>query len=472
MPRARARKRLAENWVNIVLTIISIIQGFVFTFLAGQFPNVYKYSINTGKYVVLALFVLSLLISLRIFQTYITAALDYEVEVPDFLELLLVVLVASIEFYLFSVFKDVPPPPPEGSYQSFDLNNFLLSFYTGGTIISLAGATGYLFALRGVWRRERLRFRKLGRPFEADEDYKSEVRLQRWNIAGMVAILIIHLFLLSSVRGYITLSYGLGETVHILCACAMIVILFANTIHSVRVTFPKDDQVSKPATKRAAPEGAQLEIDITKPELTDVTTLRDLLMQHFGYVYTTLFGNDERRTSRILESLLKANGGEHPLGYKSFYIAHPRNRRDEVVGVLMLKTGNRADRYGMLTTTLAVAKIVLRNLGVRGALRTWRRWQVIRGISPAVGPDELHVVYLAVSDGAMNRHVGRQLLGYARTIAKDRDKKFISLFVRAKNLKAQDFFRGQGFSVENTVTDAEADKLLGQGASIRMVAEI
>src|SRR5438105_4990691 len=111
-------------------------------------------------------------------------------------------------------------------------------------------------------------------------------------------------------------------------------------------------------------------------------------------------------------------------------------------------------------------------LGLVGLLRTGRNWRTLHRLSPKLKPNELHIVYLAVSDAARHRHVGGQLLKYARTVATDEGRQLITLCVRKKNVGAQNFFLSHGFSVESVHPDEKADRLLRQGPSIRMIASL
>lgn len=167
-----------------------------------------------------------------------------------------------------------------------------------------------------------------------------------------------------------------------------------------------------------------------------------------------------------------AFGGKHSLGYKSFYAARQRTTPGEIVGILLLKTDSSDTKYATFITTLSIGIVVLLNLGLRGLFRTGRNWQLIRGISVNVKANELRIAYLAVSKDVRDRQVGKQLLEFAKRIAIEENKDLISLFVREKNTQAQRFFLSQGFFVEDLIPDEKADSLLGQGASIRMIARV
>lgn len=459
MPSSQTQERLVTNWLNIVLTIISVTQGFVIGFLLSQFPDAFNYAVTSlSNLIVLMLFLLCLVISLRVFQTIITGVLDDEFTMPDLYEFFLVFIIVSVEYYLFSLFGKIPSlknPAPE-----FILKNFLISFYKWGIALSVMGALGYSFKL---WRLKRRHKRH-------DDYYYTELWLQRRNIFGMLALMAIQFFLIRSSTGIF--NSVLIENGQIPFLGVMIALLFANINYSLRSTFGENVQMSKSAIQIVNPESEKLEIEIIQAKKEDVAELRNLLMQHFGYIYKALFGNgteDEIIVPKMLESILKSLGGRHALGYKSFLIAHPRDETEDVVGMLMLKSS--VERWRRFLTTLAIIKLVFLNFGLRGLLRVWRNWRAIRGVSQKVGANELHIVYLAVSDKARKRQVGKQLLEHARLIAKEKGKELITLCVRENNPGANGFFRRQGFIETPTddKTDDEADDLLGQGAIVRMI---
>jgi ribosomal protein S18 acetylase RimI-like enzyme len=230
--------------------------------------------------------------------------------------------------------------------------------------------------------------------------------------------------------------------------------------------------MSKPTPQIMPLAGERLEIEVSRATVEDVATIRDLLIQHFGYIYVPLLGNSEGVASEILASILKENGGRHPLGYHSFHVARHKDRRHETAGLLRMKTKSTAEWYGALISVMSVIKLLLRHLGPGGTFRALRTWRVIRGVTPEVETDELNIVYIAVTDSALKQRVGKQLLEYAKTSAAREGKRYISLSVRARNVNAQGFFLSQGFSVEETVTDTPADNFLKQGPSIRMTTEV
>jgi ribosomal protein S18 acetylase RimI-like enzyme len=486
--KSKAQKRLVDNWVNIVLTGISIIQGFVFSYLAPHFNATFSYSLEHRQYIVLALFILCLAILMRVFQTYITSVLDYDFKKPNLVEILIVFGVGIVQYYLFSLFEEIPSRKNVNDY--FNVNNFQVRFYIRGIFMSGLGAIAYSITLWQFKKDKKWQCEQQRKPFEPDkdEDYVKEIRLQRWNIFITILITLIQLVLilltlscgsnfnfatpLSSIRGFKDTYFQNSTTfslqaIQIVLVVWIIVIIILNIRHSMRETFV---DTGKPATQPTAPDDKRLEIEIEEAKTEDVTSLCTLLMQNFGYIYKALFGNDEKLTFAMVESILKANEGNHALGYKSFYIAYPKNRRKEIVGILKLTTST--DKHSKFITTLAIVRLVLQNHRLRGLYRTWSNWRIISGVYPKVKANELHIAYLAVNEDARHRQVGTQLLEYAKRVAKNECKILVSLCVRENNVDAKRFFLSQGFSENDPVPDYKADHLLGQGAVIKMTAKV
>lgn len=453
MPRSHTQKRLIANWLNIVLTIISVTQGVVIGNLLIQFPQ----TIASGSPIVFALFFFCLVISLRVFQTFITGVLDDEFTMPNLYEFFLVFIVVSIEYYLFSLFGKLQPNalPPDA---------LLLSFHKWGMALCFVAVIGYSLELRQLKRRFKQHHKR------PDEYYYTELWLQRRNILGMLVLMAIQFVLIFSSLGIFTFTIRGNRQIPFVGV--MTAILFANIKYSLWATFGENVQMSRPATQVVKPVGENLDVKIVRATKEDVTELRNLIMLNFGYVYRALFCIDEKDeifVSRMLDSTLNMWGGNHALGYKSFWIAHPKDRRSDIVGMLKLKSG--AERWSGFMTALSIAILVLINSGFRSLFRVWHNWRDIRSsVSRRIGARELHITYLAVSEDAQKRQVGKQLLAHAREVAKNENKKLLTLCVRENNQQAKNFFLHQGFVIERLENkiDHKTDDRLGQGPIICM----
>jgi predicted ferric reductase len=81
--RSLVRQRFIENWIAIVLTVTSIIQGLALSRLADVLGKVHSVS-------QWAAFILAFIILLRVFQTYVAAALEYDEWPVGFMDLVVI----------------------------------------------------------------------------------------------------------------------------------------------------------------------------------------------------------------------------------------------------------------------------------------------------------------------------------------------------------------------------------------------
>lgn len=98
--------------------------------------------------------------------------------------------------------------------------------------------------------------------------------------------------------------------------------------------------MSKPTVQITGPKREVLAVEITKARAEDVTAVRSLLLEHFGYIYLTLFGPTYEQASATLDAILKANSGRYQLGFESFYVARSKDNPKITHGILRLKNEN------------------------------------------------------------------------------------------------------------------------------------
>ncbi|HWN10028.1 MAG TPA: GNAT family N-acetyltransferase [Pyrinomonadaceae bacterium] len=438
--RTRPQAHLINNWINIVLTVVSIIQGLAFNYLATKFPEVYLNARVTGNYLIITHFALCFMILLRVFQTYLTAVLDYNFGLPSFMEILLIFLIGGLEYFLFS---------------SLSVAGFnVASFHKRIIVLCLLGIVGYSIAMRHLTQHDYL--------FELRKDYSREFRLQIANIGGLLALLGISFSLIF-----------MNPARQTLLVSAMALTLAVNMSYSLRKTFQRRAHIQQVEAEDFAPNMTtsiglpKLDIDITRPDREDVSTLCRLLVKYFGYVYVSVFDTSERLTLKLLNRIVCANRGKHSLGYRRFNIARAR-ATGETVGLLLLKNQSSDNSISAAIGGFFIVRILLSNLGVVGSIRCWRNWRLVRPIIPEVEVPSVHIVYLAVQEDAQNRQVGKQLLEYVRGVANEENKPMITIDVRKKNEHALAFLRSQGFIEEHAILDDVGDDLLAQGPTIRM----
>ncbi|MDQ3805636.1 MAG: GNAT family N-acetyltransferase [Acidobacteriota bacterium] len=194
--------------------------------------------------------------------------------------------------------------------------------------------------------------------------------------------------------------------------------------------------------------------------------MAELLIRHFGYYYTAAFGAGGALTLRVFKDILLVNGGKHPLGYEAFYIAREQTTR-EIVGCLLFHTRESCTPLKNITSAVGSAFVVLRHLGVVGLMRTFRNLRTLGTELPALGPDELQIVYLAVSPAMRGKHVGTRLVEHIRNAPGGQNKGVLRLEVRESNEVARQFFGSLGFA-EDGLKTSPGDAILGRGARVQM----
>lgn len=445
MDKTRAQQELFTNWVAIILAVLSIIQGLAFNNLVVQFPDIYQYWRTTGDIRVLIHFVLCFVLLLRIFQTYLTAALDYNPWTPNLFDVLIIFVVGALEYFLFSTLK---------SLAAFNT----VQFQSRLSLISILGIVGYLAALLRI--REEL--------FPSYEEYSKEVRLQVINMVGVLVVLCISVLVIA--------FPAMDVRTQLVLASISIMVLTANVLFSLRITFSghREEMIVFSGAKADSPgsDADEKETDVffKVPEREDVHELVQIFVDHFGYFYSAIFDSSIRLTQRILKTILLVNRGDHPLGYKAFYIACDQKSAC-ILGFFMLATKESNRKGKTILGFLRSLLVVFFQMGFVGLLRTKRNMRILGPFIPAPEPNEMRIAYFAVAPESRRHGVGKQMMVFIRDMAGRSDKQLITLEVRETNVGAQQFFKSVGF-IETLIIKSDGDAILNQGYRIRMVAEI
>jgi ribosomal protein S18 acetylase RimI-like enzyme len=435
---SRAHRNFQSNWIPILLAVISIIQGLAFNDLAIRLQVVLDYTIDSRDLVPAAHFVLAFILLLRIFQTYVTAALDYDEWTTNFPDVLLIFVIGLLEYHVFSSLT-VP---------SF----YVVQFHKRMSIISVLALIGYVRAFGSL--KETM--------FTTYLDYARERRLQAVNIGGIAVIL--------SMSSLILFTRPLPNLFYAIIGFLASAVLASNIGYSLNVTFSTklDTTLISHGHLGAItekPENRSGHIKVRPARREDVITLARLMSEHFGYVYSAVFDTSPRLTESMLLNLLRAANGRIPdYGFRSFQVAC-RSGSPEVLGLLKCsysKSSRAATFYWLF-----VPVIVLYKLGLTGLVRTLLNWRVVRDMVPEINPDELYIQYIAVSAQFQKIGVGSRLIERALEFGAELGKSEAALDVREPNQVARKFFRGHGFR-EDMVIKRSSDSVLGMGPTIRM----
>ncbi len=439
---SRAHRNFQGNWTAIVLAVISIIQGLAFNDLAGRLQMILSYTEATHDLIPAAHFLLAFTLLLRIFQTYITAALDYDEWATNFADVLLIFVIGMLEYHVFS---------------SLIVPGFaVMQFHKRISIVSILALIGYIRA-----------FGSLKEPMFANyQGYRKERRLQAMNIAGVAAVQAISLLIL--------LTHTLPSAVYVICAAVAAAILAFNMGYSMNATFStkldttgmSHDGVSAFSAESHLGTG---NIRVRQAGRDDSLALARLMTDHFGYMYAAAFDTSPRMTEKILLNLVRMANGKIPnFGFRSFQVA-VEGEPHEVIGLLKC-TYSTAFRAGVLYWLLVPA-ILFYHLGVVGLVRSWRNWRVLSDTAPDIGPGELYIQYIAVDRKLQGTGAGGRLMEYAIELGRSMRKSRVTLDVREPNQTARDFFSGKGFR-EMQLIVRRSDQFVGKGPTIRMELDI
>lgn len=446
MDKTRAQEQLLTNWVAIILAVLSIIQGLAFNNLVVQFPDIYQFARTTGDVRVVVHFGLCFVLLLRIFQTYVTAALDYNPWFPNFFDVLIIFIVGALEYFLFSTLK-VPA--------TFSATQF----HARLTVISVLGIVGYLGAL--IRLREDL--------YPAYREYAREVRLQVINILGVTLVL--------GVSVLVMVFPGMNVRTQIGLVSIAIATLVVNTLLSLKTTFYGSHEEITPVATGSAPTQLPASLGTKKmdvffkvPEREDAAEFANLFVEHFGYFYSAIFDTSQRLTRKILKRLLVVNRGNHALGYKAFFVACEQ-ASGRMLGFFMVSTKESNGRGKTILGFLGALVTVLFEIGLVGLLRSYRNLRKLGSLVPTTAPDEMRVVYFAVAPDSRRRGVGKQMLLFIESMARSLHKRSVTLEVRETNLGAQLFFKAAGFQ-EDLIIKSPGDAMLELGHRIRMTTRV
>ena len=207
MTADEVKKRLKDNWVGIVCTMVSIIQGLAFNNLVLLFPPIFANLESTGSWLMISYFFLSLIILFRITQTYITAALAYSEWKVNLEDIFIIFLLGFIEFFVFS---------------TLDTKIFnVIVYYERLSIITVFAVISYSLAFR--------KLKKTG-----NKNYRLQRNLQFVNIFGVFIPFLISFFII--------IGPVQCESVYVILSDIISVILLFNIYHSLKVTFGDKNQ--------------------------------------------------------------------------------------------------------------------------------------------------------------------------------------------------------------------------------------
>jgi hypothetical protein len=241
-----AKERLKKNWISIVLTFVSIIQGLAFNNLVIRFPAIYVHEVSTHSYLLLAHFLICFMILMRVTQTYIAAALDYSDWNADIVYIFGIFALGAVEYFIFS---------------TLNVDNFeIKTFHTRLFLITILATVSYSTTLRGIIKEYSSIQNQSQNICFTEEEYNREKKLQYANIFGVL--------IPSIISAWIVVGPTYSKTVYIAFCVIISTILALNIYNSLKVTFTESAQVTPTESAQVTPtESTQ----VTPTESTQVT---------------------------------------------------------------------------------------------------------------------------------------------------------------------------------------------------------
>lgn len=367
----------------------------------------------------MAHFLLSFVVLLRIFQTYVVAALDYTDWHASFIDVFLIFFIGALEYFVFS---------------SLEIKTFsVYRYHATLSVLSGVGLVGYFFAVLRI--KEEM--------FESFDKYSSEVRLQLHNLGGLLSVLLISVFVFLSPRVWTDETY----TVLALIGSG---ILIYNIYYSLTRSFANLPGQPTPVStldhgsiSAEAGQDEDIEIVVQPAERKDLMPLLSILMEQVPMRFMAMFDTSPRLTRQILARILPVNGGKSFLGYRSYQVAFASST-GACVGVVSLDLGEQGGVAQRASVGVRIGLILLRYLGIVGLLRSLGNFRSIQKSESETKAQEVRIKLIAVDRERMHVGIGGQLIDFAKGVARSHGKSMIVADAFSGSVAAQ-FFEHEGF---------------------------
>jgi ribosomal protein S18 acetylase RimI-like enzyme len=495
----RARARLEEHWIDVVFASVGIIQGLAFGKLAEQMAVVLaaiepSFAVTGPDIEPLLLIVVCMALVCRVFQTYISVVLDYGSQTPKFSVVFGSFGVGALQYYIFQSIEPlvgkersaIPGAPTSAA------------FYFRLLILALFGLLMYFLAYRGLKGSADAEQRiELSSP----PDHAEELRLQTWNMRGVVAIGVLAAAeswwpncLPSFVRYFVfpltitlvfvlNINYSIGHTFERgLSRTRGKTRLFRNK---------KSAAASQPAAAgqpvgvaylgakqlKAVKQQGESFYKIRPATHEDADAIATILIDNFYYVYSYLLNcSDIGRVERSVLPLIQSNSRRMPFSWKYWtvceYASYDQKTGYNGTTVAAMLTSVHQNRFGLSAALQIFYKLgssVWAQHKAKGLLEFRRRASLFAKSLIPLSQGVLQIDYLAV-DGAHRRAgIAHALVNDAHHQAREYDCKQLRLTRRDSNSVASSTFGSVGFMVSGKPFVSDVDSVFGLGPQVVML---
>lgn len=380
-PPNRASKRFLENAPGLILTVIGIVQALVFQQLVQKAPYIL---LHPRDIVVLAHWVLAFAVLLRIFQTYVTAALHYETLVYHLIDILVIFGLGVLQYLAYEALPN----------QGGKLNP--VGYHLPLAILTGVGLFGYV---RMLCRLPESGTRPIG-------ERERERVLQYGNILGTSVVCAASLSALW-IRGAYLLIPVLVSTAAVL----------ANMSLSIRMTFSTPDFTTaiadEPVASLPTPNTAALvsEAVVVPVSRAHVEAVVDFVCRHRSRYFGELTGVSNSQVRQIIGLIIADRDGAGPMGFQTMHVV----LHEETTSVLGLAVEGG---YFSPAKRNRLRSLLRPYLGARLLDRVEKKLVALGFVLNIPTRDTFRIPLMAVADGGAEEQVCNLLVRELRVVAK------------------------------------------------------
>ncbi len=417
--------RIKEVRFDILLFILSIIQGLAFTKLLELSFDAIE-NVRFGWYSVSIVLhaVLCFIIIIRLFETIFLGFLAYDEAVSSIYEVVLIFAIGAFEYWLIDSLSD---------FSAY-------TFYSRLILLGIITILGYTLAVIKITSKKNRQI-----VFNSYSAYRRELLLQLINLSVPLVLLFISILVL---RGIIVNDFLLS-----LSAITISILILINTITSWNLTV-KHPKVIEPwnyepfsdltFTGNSKSTINKEIIKISEAEMKDSISISELFLASFPYVFRDLFQTTDKRIIRILSRLLVFKNGNNVYGYKNIYVAKDTSS-DRIIGFIALSALKGRSVFENLHLGFHLSSLVLFHSEFLGLPRFIKNAFRNRKAVPKIKNDELYISYIGVLESFRDRGIARNLLLRVQRIAWEQGNPSLGLDVRSDNVNAIKLFTDFGF---------------------------
>ncbi|MBE0673648.1 MAG: N-acetyltransferase [Bacteroidales bacterium] len=417
--------KIRENRLELLLFILSIVQGLAFTRLIEVSIEALKSPAGPWGTAVIAVHaVFCFLIILRLFETILLAFLDYDEVVVSFSEVIMIFIIGALEYWVIDSLSEFTPA----------------KFYLRVVILAALSLIGYVATTVKISGRKNRRM-----IFEDYSSFIREIKLQALNIVVPSAIIT---FAVLIVSGVITTEAWLVLIALILSALVVIniIVSWVVTVTGPKVTVPWDyDLQTEPSVIEARQESIAGDHSLKQAQISDSLSIAELYVTLFPYVFRDVFETSDRIIVKILTKIVSFNQGKSYFGYRKVSLAVLDDEKRTAAGFITLTVAGAVKAADSLVTGIYSLFYIFYYTGLWGVFRVIRNTFRNRKASPDVREDELYISYIGVLPDYRRQGIAGKLLQHAEQTATSMGKRSLGLDVREDNISAIELFRNMGF---------------------------